>query len=154
MGILIVYESMYGNTARIAAAIGEGLGESVPVEVRAIAEVGTLPADIDLLIVGGPTYAHGVEASMKAFLDRMPAGSLAGVAATAFDTRLDWPRLLSGAASKGIAQRLERKGARIVTDPESFLVEDKDGPLLAGEEERALEWGRRLATLVVPAARR
>ena len=51
---------------------------------------------------------------MKAFLDRLPAGSLEGVMAAAFDTRIDWPKLLSGAASKGIAQRLEAKGARLI----------------------------------------
>ena len=103
-----------------------------------------------MLIVGGPTYAHGVEASMKAFLDRLPDRALDGVAAAAFDTRLDWPKFLSGAASKGIAERLQHKGARMVTEPASFLVKDKDGPLLDGEEERAEAWGRHLATLVIP----
>jgi flavodoxin I len=150
MDVLIAYESMYGNTARIAQAIGTALRERCPVDVKAIDEIDQLSPDVDVLIVGGPTYAHGVEASMKAFLDRLPAGALEGVTAAAFDTRLDWPKFLSGAASKGIAERLQHKGARMITDPASFLVEDKNGPLLDGEEERAAAWGRHLATLVVP----
>lgn len=145
MGTLVIYESMYGNTEQIARAIADGLGAAGSVEVRSMQAAGELPAGLELLVVGGPTYAHGVEASMKMFLDGLPSNVLDGVRAAAFDTRLNWPKLLSGAASKGIADRLERKGALIVADPESFLVEDKDGPLLAGELERAAAWGRSLA---------
>jgi flavodoxin len=148
MNGLIVYESMFGNTQRVAEAIGAALREQVPVDVQAIGELDQLPPDLDLLVVGGPTYAHGVEAAMKAFLDRLPAGSLEGVMAAAFDTRIDWPKLLSGAASKGIAQRLTAKGARLIAEPESFRVADKDGPLVEGEEARAIAWGRTLAALV------
>jgi flavodoxin len=154
MKLLIVYESMYGNTARAAKAIATALGERLTVDLKAIGDVDHLPPGIDAMIVGGPTYAHGVEASMQAFLDRLPAGSLAGVAAAAFDTRLNWPKFLSGAASAGIAERLQDKGARMIAEPESFLVDDRDGPLLAGEEERAAAWGRHLATLLEPAGRR
>jgi len=154
MNVLVVYESMYGNTARIAEAIGAGLRERVPVEVREMAGVTDIPTGLDLLVVGGPTYAHGVESAMKAFLDRIPEGSLAGVAATSFDTRLDWPKFISGAASKGIGERLAHKGARTVATPESFRVQDKDGPLLEGEVERATAWGRELATLLTPVAAR
>lgn len=154
MNVLIVYESMYGNTARVAKAIGAGLGDQLTVELKTIDAIATIPGNADVLIVGGPTYAHGVEAAMKAFLDGIPDGALEGVPTAAFDTRLDWPKLLSGAASKGIAQRLARKGARMIAEPESFRVEDKDGPLLDGEERRATEWGRQIATMLVPASQR
>jgi flavodoxin len=146
MRALVVYESMYGNTERVARAIGSALGEAGKVEVMSIDEAASVPADVDLLVVGGPTHAHGVEASMKAYLDRMPAEGLAGRAAAAFDTRLKWPKLVTGAASKGIAERLERKGARVIAEPESFLVTDSDGPLLDGEEARASAWARYLTS--------
>ena len=151
MNGLVVYESMFGNTERVAEAIGAALGDRDSIAVKTISEIDELPRDLDLLVVGGPTYAHGVEAAMKAFLDRLPAGSLAGVMAAAFDTRIDWPKLLSGAASKGIAQRLQHKGARLIAGPESFRVADKDGPLVEGEEARAIAWGRTLAALVAQA---
>ena len=148
MSALVIYESMYGNTARIAAAIGKGLGEQFEVERKPLPEVDHIPEGVDVLVVGGSTYGHTVEAAMKTFLDGLPSGRLDGVEAAAFDTRINWPKLLSGAASKGIADRLARKGAHIAIDPESFRVEDKDGPLVAGEEERATMWGRQVAEML------
>jgi flavodoxin len=155
MSVLIIFESFYGNTELVAHAIARGVGEHMAVEVTSIDSVGSdpLPADLNLLIVGGPTQGHGVEAAMKSFLDRLPAESIAGLPVASFDTRLNWPKLLSGAASKGIADRLTRKGALLVSAPESFLVESKDGPLLAGEEERAEQWGQRLAAFVTSGQR-
>jgi hypothetical protein len=64
--------------------------------------------------------------------------------AAAFDTRVDMPVALSGRAGRGIERRLRRKGFEMISDPESFLV-DKQNHLLDGEEQRALEWGRKLA---------
>jgi flavodoxin len=152
MAALVIYESMYGNTARIAEAIGAALGEQFDVELKSLPEVDRIPDGIDVLVVGGPTYGHTVEAAMKTFLDGLPTGSLEGVEAAAFDTRIDWPKLLSGAASKGIADRLAQKGAHIAIDPESFRVEDKDGPLVAGEEQRATAWARQLADVFTATA--
>src|SRR4051794_6464260 len=61
MHAVVVYESMYGNTHTIAEAIGEGLrvmGEVAVVPVdRATAE---LTEDADMIVVGGPTHAHGM----------------------------------------------------------------------------------------------
>jgi len=141
MHALVIYESTFGNTMQIAQSIGSALQRAQhDVEIREVSEVDAIPAGIDLLVVGGPTQGHGVDPSMKSFLDLLPEAGLANVRAAAFDTRLRWPKFLSGAASRGIAERLERKGARIVAEPESFLVADKDGPLIAGETERAASW--------------
>ena len=48
-------------------------------------------------------------------------------------------------AARGIAKRLRRRGYELITDPESFLVEDSEGPLADGELERAKAWGASLA---------
>jgi hypothetical protein len=72
MRALIVYESMYGNTHIVADHIAEGL--------RSGAEVSVVPVDdatrdavlgADLVVVGGPTHAHGMttEWSRKAAVD-------------------------------------------------------------------------------------
>jgi len=63
--------------------------------------------------------------------------------AAAFDTRLDRP--VSGSAARRIARLLRRHGYRVIARPEGFLVEDTEGPLRAGEQERATRWGARLA---------
>ena len=39
---------------------------------------------------------------------------------------------------------LERRGYRFVAAPESFIVEDMDGPLRAGELDHARMWGTTL----------
>jgi hypothetical protein len=66
------------------------------------------------------------------------------MAAAGFDTRLRWPRWLSGSAATGITQRLGRAGARVIAPAESFIV--STAPLLEpGEEERATAWAASLA---------
>lgn len=66
MKAVIIYESMFGNTHAVADAIAEGLRTE---GVRAEGEVTVVSAadaektdltDVDLLIVGGPTHAHGL----------------------------------------------------------------------------------------------
>ena len=61
MHALVVFESMYGNTRAIAEAIAAGLSTRMSVEVK---EVGVAPEmigeDVALLVVGGPTHAHGM----------------------------------------------------------------------------------------------
>jgi len=121
----------------------------------------------DLLIVGGPTHMHGLSTSLSR---RMPAqagdeedvpvepgaaegpglrGWLSerrgeGRQAASFDTRLDRSAAMAGAAARGIARRLRRRGYTVIVDPESFFVEDAEGPLAEGELERARDWGRAL----------
>jgi hypothetical protein len=78
----------------------------------------------------------------REWLDRMPPAT--GLAAAAFDTRAGKPRLLTGSAAHGIANRLRRHGCTLVCSPEGFIVEGTSGPLAAGEAERAATWARSL----------
>jgi Flavodoxin len=61
MRAVVVYESMYGNTHLIADAIGVGLGGAFEVTVVPVSQAGpaVLPG-ADLIVVGGPTHAHGM----------------------------------------------------------------------------------------------
>lgn len=168
MRALIVVESMFGNTRLVAAAVAEGLaahGEVETVEVGEAPE--TVPAGVDLLVVGGPTHAHGMtnpdtrrSAAQRAASALVPfrtgirewlqqlAPAPAGVAATAFDTRIKGPALIWGSAANGAAKELRRLGFEPVEDPASFLVKGPLGPvhdvLVPGEIERARAWGERL----------
>jgi flavodoxin len=145
MNAFVVYGSMFGNTERIARAIGSALADHGPTEVRPVAQAETIPPGTDLLVIGGPTQGHGMDKTMKAYLDRLPAGSVSGVAVAAFDTRLKWPVMLSGSAARSIAKQLGRKGGRLLVEPGSFIVEGKEGPLAEGELERASSWAEDLA---------
>ena len=165
MKALVVYESMYGNTHHVAEAIADGIRLDAEVEVVPVRKAdAALLGDVDLLVVGGPTHIHGmsrpstrkgaIEAAAKpdADLDVDPDAAgpglrdwFDGVArvpgrAAAFDTRRTGPAAVTGRASKGIARHLRHAGARLVAEPESFLV-TKDEVPVEGELDRARHWG-------------
>jgi flavodoxin len=145
MHSLVIYASRSGNTQRIAEAIADGLRTRGPVELQPAAEApSAIPPEIDLVVIGGPTEAHGMTAPMKEFLDRLAPDALKGRRAAGFDTRLRWPLLLSGSAGAGITGRLHAQHANVVAPEESFFVTRKP-ELEPGEVERAAAWAAGLA---------
>lgn len=173
MRAVVLYESIYGNTALVARAIGDGLRRLAEVEVR---PVGAGRAVADLVVLGAPTHAHGLPSSMsrkglekaaadreshgdaleyhptsgmRSLVDAMPLGKGARVAC--FDTRFHRSAILTGSAARTMAKKLRRRGYTVVGEPESFFVVDTEGPLAEGELSRAEEWGASLLA-AVPAA--
>jgi flavodoxin len=159
MRVLVVYDSKYGNTERIARAIAEGIG-------GAVENCGTVTADhiqgLDLLVVGSPTQGGRPTAALKSWIDGIPDDAVSGVAAAAFDTRLsaaDCGALtrfvikVIGFAAPRIASSLRSRGAEVVTPPEGFVVTGKEGPLKAGEVLRAQAWALRLLGIAATANR-
>ncbi len=61
MRAVVVYESMFGSTKKVAEAIAEGLAECAEVSVVPVTSAGTHILDgTDLVVVGGPTHTHGM----------------------------------------------------------------------------------------------
>lgn len=144
MNALVLYDSKYGNTEKIAEAIALVLQEELATRLAAVGEVdctGALPG-IDLLVVGGPTQRHGMSPPLKEVVQCLEAHALAGVKAAAFDTRLHGAKLLTGSAAARLEHHLRRLGAWLVVPAASFIVEAGEGPLAEGELERAREWAR------------
>ena len=168
MNVVVIYESVYGNTRAIAEAIAEGLGGADVVPVHEASEASELDRT-ELLVVGGPTHVHGLatkrsrqmavealhedggaqvepgaleEPGLRPWLRDLPRADRARAAA--FDTRLEKSPWLTGAASRGIAKRMRASGYDVIAT-ESFLVEDSEGPLEEGELDRARRWGVELA---------
>jgi flavodoxin len=150
MKTVIYCATRSGNTRAVADAIADGLRPLGSVDVHAL-DGGRpdVPSDADLVLVGGPTEGHRATPAVLDFLEALPADALVGRAAAAFDTRVDWPRWLSGSAASDIAKKLNAHGARVVAEPESFIVSMKP-ELLPGELDRALAWGAALAGFVSP----
>lgn len=163
MRALVVYESMFGNTRQIARAIGEGLEPFAQVTVVRVGDVTEdMLINAELLIVGGPTHAHGMsrpatreEAVRQASapdsdltLEPQPVDTgvrewIAGMSVApptfaAFDTRADAFRWLTGSAATQIAKQLGKRHTAQVAEPGSFLVPDNDIDL--SEIDRAREW--------------
>lgn len=150
MKVQVVYCSHKGNTRRIAEQIGETLRTHGEVEVIEVAKAPVPPPDdLTLLVVGGPTEGHGMTPEIRMYLGRIGLHWSMGRAAAAFDTRLDWPRLLSGSAADQIANRLAALGAKVMNTPGSFLV-TMAPELEAGELARAAEWAEDLARAMRP----
>jgi hypothetical protein len=172
MKIAVVYESIYGNTAEVANAVAEGLRAAGEVEVRPVDEASF---EADMLVVGAPTHAHGLPSSMtrkaieaaaeeaqsegkpleyqptagiRAFIESLPEAH--GTAAACFDTRFDKSRILTGSAAKSMARKLDRRGYRLIAEPQSFFVLDSEGPLKEGELDRARRWAASIGSSAEP----
>jgi flavodoxin len=160
MKTLVIFDSQFGHTERLAEVIAQRLGADTPLwaadgAAKAALELG----DWDLLIIGAPTQNHTVSPTMRALLQGLPQGALKDARVAVFDTRYRMARLLSGSAADWMAARLRRAGVTLVVAPESFFVE-RDAPppgeqrrhdhdhdherLAAGEEERAQAWASAL----------
>jgi flavodoxin len=153
MNLVVIYDSQFGNTAQVARAIGEafdGLGE-VTVERASEVKPGWLD-DLGLLVVGAPTQKFRPTAPVNEFLKKLPAQVVRGVPVAAFDTRLDVKEVdnkvltgfvkVFGYAAKPIADKLVKKGGKLLIPPEGFVVLDTEGPLRDGELKRAGEWAK------------
>lgn len=162
MNTLVVYESMWGNTRAVAEAVADPLGEDVTlVDVNDAPE--ELPADLDLLVVGGPTHAFSmsrpstrrdavtkgataaqVERGIREWLSDVVAPAPVDVAT--FDTRVGgWVGHLPGSAAQAAERTVRRDHLGRLVGRASFYVDDMAGPLLDGELDRARAWGEELA---------
>lgn len=149
MNTLIVYDSQYGNTERIALSIADTLREYG--QVRAIHVDPAQPIalqGIDLLIVGSPTQGWNATPVMKSTIKHLASEQFQRMAVACFDTRFHKPRWLTGSAASMIAKDFQSAGVSLLTPPESFFVKGAEGPLETGELERSATWARMLATKV------
>ena len=144
MKALIVYDSVYGNTEKIARAIGGAItGE---VKVLRVGEVNYSELKtLDLLIVGSPTQGGITTPAIQDFLNKVSESDIKGINVAAFDTRFS-TRLVGifGYAAGRIADSLKKKVGTLILSPEGFFVKGKEGPLKEGELERAASWAQEI----------
>ena len=155
MKVLVVYDSVFGNTEQVAQAMGNALAAQQEVEMCRVS--GVKPEHmmgLDLLIVGSPTRAFSPTPATKKLVGSIAKYGLAGVKVATFDTRIavgeTTPRILRalvkvfGYAAKPIANRLQKKGGELAVPPEGFYEEGTEGPLTEGELERATDWAKQI----------
>lgn len=150
MKALVLYDSKFGNTAVVARAIAERAEARASVDIVAAKDIPASPAAYDVVFVGGPTHKHGMSSAMREALKRLTPGWMVGRSLAAFDTRYKGRRILTGSAAASIARAFRRAGAEILAGPESFYVDAAEGPLVAGETERAAQWADSVLKAVPP----
>ena len=142
---VVIYDSKFGNTERIAQAIARGAASHGQVRLLRADEMVALPAERpDLLLVGGPTQRRGMSPGLRAAIG-VVAASVQEIPFATFDTRYRGAKLLMGSAAIEAAKGLARTGGRSAALPESFFVA-RSGKLEtqlleSGEIERAEAWG-------------
>jgi flavodoxin len=149
MRILLVFDSKYGNTEKIAQAMNTALSQANEVSlVRAAESKDITFSNFDLIIVGSPTNGGWPSPLAKAFLEAIPDGALKGKKAGAFDTGStpDGEGFITktaikvfGYAAPRTAKMLASKGAEVLKY-DTFYVRGMEGPIIEGEIERAQEW--------------
>jgi flavorubredoxin len=154
MKAIVLYDTLFGNTERIAKRMATGLHKS-GVEAESVnikqAQVDRL-AGYDLLALGAPTQYFTASKPLKAFLEQLKGVNLKGKRGFAFDTRLD--SRLSGSAAKFIEKRLQELGIDIIRQRASALVvcekgaKPEDTILKEGMEDLFESIGRELGTLL------
>lgn len=159
MRAVVVYESLWGNTEKVAKAVADELGRTMSVRVF---DAESAPASVegyDLVVVGGPTHGFSMSRpstresavtqngaarapvrGIREWLAQLPHVA-SPVKAVAFDTRVDKPRL-PGSAAKAARHELRSLGFDVAIKAKSFRVHGYEGPLIDGELGRAVEWAR------------
>lgn len=164
MRTLVIYESLWGNTEKVARAIAARLGSDTTV-----LDSDAAPPSVDgydLLVVGGPTHAfsmtrastradavksrnapHEPTRGIREWLNELQRPE-AEIPAVAFDTRVDKPRL-PGSAAKAARHELRSLGFDTAIKQRTFRVHGYEGPLLDGELERAGKWADEVVASLV-----
>jgi flavodoxin I len=146
MKIMVVYDSIYGNTKTIAEAIGDAIPGEVEVVRVGQVNAGDLET-VDLLFIGTPTHGALPTEAVQELVERIGPPPHEDAKVATFDTRLTWGFLerWGGFAAPKMADALEEKGWTLAGAPGGFFVRGlRKGPLKRGEVDRAAAWAKRL----------
>jgi len=145
MKVLVIYDSFYGNTKKVAEAVG--ISFNPPATVVSVEELQMdMVKNADLLVVGSPIFGWQPSERTSQFLTNLESNCLVGKKAASFDTRLKL--FIHGEAAIKIANALKKAGAEIVGKPGAFFVKTKEGPMVDGEIEKAKDWAKRLQQFI------
>lgn len=162
MNVLMIVESCFGNTARVAGAIAAALREGGAQVSLVQADAAPAPAGEGLVLIGAPTHNMNLPtpASRSQARDKGGREPVTGVIEwiDALPTSLDAGRVavfstatggfMSGSASKQMVKKLRRHGVRDA-ERQDFQVLGTPGPLADGELERAGRWAGELVAAAV-----
>jgi flavodoxin len=155
MKAILVYDSYFGNTEKIALSIAEGMeGQTEVINIRDESTDSDNIQIPDMAIIGSPTRGFRATQEINNFIKSQ---KVKNIPAAAFDTRVDLEVINSkalrflvkkgGYAADTINSKLIKKGCEIIMPPEGFIVMGEEGPLKNGELERAYLWGKKITSI-------
>lgn len=140
MNALVIYDSQFGNTQKIAKEIAQELKGKA---IKASDVKKEMLKDASLLIVGSPILGWKPMVSISSLISSLPADSLKNINIASFDTRMKV--FFSGDAAAKISSQMVTLGGNCVSPPGKFYVKGKEGPLLEGELEKARVWAKQIS---------
>jgi len=151
---IVVYDTSYGNTEKIAETIAETLKESgIDVDLFDVKGVKKLSArDYDFLVLGSPTRFGTMSFAVRGFLGKVKKEEWMSKPFAAFDTEnpenIEKARVekKEWSAAEKIAERLKDKKMSQLLPVLKAAVLGQKGPLEEGEIERTKDYARELAT--------
>lgn len=156
MNTLIIYDSAYGNTAKVAYVIeNEASAFGNVKHVMAKDFKASDIAEVDVMFIGSPTQGGRPTQPISDLVNSLASDVYKRIPVATFDTRFATDdhgfglKILMktiGFASPKIAASIKHKSGRILGSPEGFIVDDKEGPLLEGELKRTAEWTKKILT--------
>lgn len=144
MKVLVVYESMFGNTKQVAETIAENLNniEKIETVIKTAKEVDpTEVLDYDLIIIGSPNHMGGPTRGIKKFIDKLEKIGLKEKKGATFDT---YVRKNINKAVRKMERRINEKvsGLELITPGLSIKVGGVRGPVLEEELPKCKEFAK------------
>jgi menaquinone-dependent protoporphyrinogen IX oxidase len=145
---IVVYDTSYGNTKKVAETITETLKESgIEVDLFHVKDVKKLSAkDYSFLVLGSPTKFGTMSFAVRGFFGKVKSEEWMNKPFAAFDTENpENVEKKQGSAAEKIAEKLIEKKMNQLVPVLKALVFEMKGPPLEGEIERTKEYARELA---------
>lgn len=149
MKVMIIYDSVYGNTEQIAKTVAGAFQDQSELKVLRATEVNPEQVkEVGLVIFGSPTQGGKPTQVVQDLINRIPEQVFKGRNFAIFDTRITSKLAgIFGYAAGKMAGTLKSKGSNLVVTPEGFFVKGTKGPLKDGELERATSWAKGIAEI-------
>jgi flavodoxin len=146
---VVIYDTTYGNTKKIAEIIADTLKESgLKVDISHVKDTKDLSGDYDFLILGSPTKIGTMSWAVRGFIGRKIKGEKwANKSYAAFDTEMESVMEKGGrSAAEKISKKLKDKGLKQLQPELKAIVKGMKGPLRDGEIEKAKEFAKKLVS--------
>jgi flavorubredoxin len=148
--VIVVYESIFGNTKAVAESIIGGMTEVSGVEATLSKPRGVdlkQLVEYDAILVGSPNHAGGATWGIRRFINKLGKINLEGKLAAVFDT-------YGGQDFEKAVKKMEKQigekvpGLKLAAPGLSIKIKGLRGPIVEGELPKCREFGVKIATLI------